>query len=335
MTRARREVEVFSMSFLDVVCCGFGAIILLFVLSKQAEPTVIEAIREDLEGVVVELERAIHEIRGETTVLRRELDGARAALAGDRAAIARLDDELAETRAALADAERTAQARDVVAGELERARQELSEEMRRLLGEDHRRAARDAVIGGVPVDSEYVIFIIDTSGSMRDNAWALVQRKISEVLDIYPAVKGIQVLNDQGVYMFSHYAGKWIPDTPARRREILRRLRTWSVTSASNPVNGITRAIRTFHEPGRRISLYVFGDEFARGSLEAAVNAVDRVNEEDAAGNRLVRIHGVGFPVRLADAGGWSNTGDRFAMLMRVLCERNGGTFVGLNGVKP
>ena len=44
--RARRPVETFSMSFLDVVCCGFGAIILLLVLSKWAEPRIIDAIRE-------------------------------------------------------------------------------------------------------------------------------------------------------------------------------------------------------------------------------------------------------------------------------------------------
>jgi hypothetical protein len=41
---------------------------------------------------------------------------------------------------------------------------------------------------------------------------------------IYPKVKGIQVMNDMGQYMFSGYAGKWIPDTPGRRRIILDRL---------------------------------------------------------------------------------------------------------------
>ncbi|MDX1434534.1 MAG: VWA domain-containing protein [Gammaproteobacteria bacterium] len=333
--RRRRQVEVFSMSFLDVVCCGFGAIILLFVLSKQAEPTVIEGIREDLEGVVAELEQTIHEIRGDTTVLRRELDSARAALADDRTALARLDAELAATRARVADAEHTAEARAVIEAALADARQELSEEMRRLLGEDHRRAASDNVIAGIPVDSEYVIFIIDTSGSMRDNAWALVQRKLAETLDIYPAVKGIQVMNDQGHYMFSQYAGQWIPDTPARREVILRRLRTWSATSASSPVDGITRAIRTFYAPDRKISLYVFGDEFAQGSLESVVRTVDRINEEDADGNRLVRIHGVGFPTQLARPPGARNTGDDFATLMRILCERNGGSFVGLNRFRP
>ena len=41
--RGRRGVEVFSLSFLDAVCCGFGAIILLFVLNKMGEPLVHRA----------------------------------------------------------------------------------------------------------------------------------------------------------------------------------------------------------------------------------------------------------------------------------------------------
>ena len=33
MRLKRRETEVFSLSFLDCICCGFGAIILIFVLN--------------------------------------------------------------------------------------------------------------------------------------------------------------------------------------------------------------------------------------------------------------------------------------------------------------
>jgi len=33
--KRRRELEVFSMSFLDAICCGFGSIILLFISSRN------------------------------------------------------------------------------------------------------------------------------------------------------------------------------------------------------------------------------------------------------------------------------------------------------------
>jgi hypothetical protein len=36
----RREFEVFTLSFLDCICCGFGAIILLLVLTDVGQPIV-------------------------------------------------------------------------------------------------------------------------------------------------------------------------------------------------------------------------------------------------------------------------------------------------------
>ncbi|GAG30524.1 unnamed protein product, partial [marine sediment metagenome] len=63
----------------------------------------------------------------------------------------------------------------------------------------YRRSPTDATIGGIPVDSEYIIFIIDTSGSMHNYAWSMVRKKMEEILEIYPKVKGIQVMNN-GVF---------------------------------------------------------------------------------------------------------------------------------------
>ena len=323
------------MSFLDIISCGFGAIILLFVLSKQAEPMVIEGIRENLEGVIAELERTIFELRGEVTVLNREKNAKRIELEDERIELQGLRNEFEATRGQYRSADKTLEAKLVIEGKLATARQEISEEMRRLLGESFRRPEADANIGGIPVDSEYIIFIIDTSGSMFNNAWALVIRKISETLKIYPKVKGIQVMNDMGDYMFSTYAGRWIPDTPSRRAAILKRLRTWNPFSNSSPVEGITQAIRTFYAPDKKISLYVFGDEFSGPSIDAVVKQVDAINKEDARGNRLVRIHGVGFPVQLSRPPQLQGTGIRFAALMRILSEKNGGTFVALDGFKP
>ena len=62
-----RAPEEFSLSFLDVICCGFGAIILLLMITKTAEPQIIEASTVNLEGTVAELQQQVFEIRGETT----------------------------------------------------------------------------------------------------------------------------------------------------------------------------------------------------------------------------------------------------------------------------
>ncbi len=262
MRRRRRAVEAFSISFLDVICCAFGAIILVLVLSKTAEPRVLEAIRADLKEVVADLSKQIFEIRGDTQVLNRQLNSKREQVSEIKQSLARLIGDLATVRGEFTSAQRDLEVQRAISGRLQSAKQELSAEMRRLLGEGYRRPPADTTVGGIPVDSEYIIFIIDTSGSMFNYAWELMLRKVEETLSIYPQVKGIQVMNDMGEYMFSQYAGKWIVDTPARRKAIRRRLATWNPFSNSSPVEGITRAIRTYYAPDKKISLYVFGDEF-------------------------------------------------------------------------
>lgn len=332
--RSRRSVDIFNLSFLDVVSCGFGAIILLLVIVKISEPHVIEQLAVDLSGLVARLEAELHEIRGETTVLNRELTARQEQLSEQREKLARLKGERSSIRGQYAATRNDHEAQTIIKGQLASAKQDLTEEMRRLLGSGYQRRKLSATIGGVPVDSEYIIFIIDTSGSMQQNAWRLVLKKVSEVLDIYPQVKGIQVMNDMGDYMFSSYKGKWIPDTPARRKSIIKRLAAWQPFSNSSPVEGIEAAIRRFHAKDKRISLYVFGDDFARGSIQTVVDTVASLNRANKSGKRRVRIHTVGFPVLFGMGKGIPVNAMRYAALMRKLAETNGGSFVGLNSAR-
>ena len=331
--RARRAPEEFSLSFLDVICCGFGAVILLLMITKTVQPQIIEASTENLEGVVANLQEQLFEIRGETRILNRDLNAKHEQLSEHEERIAILQGQLASAKSRYDSIQVETNSNDVITEQLAIARQTLTEEMQRLLGTQYQ--SKNNLIGGIPVDSEYIIFIIDTSGSMFSYAWERMMRELEATLSIYPEVKGIQVMNDMGQYMFSRYRGQWIPDTPGRRKVIMQNLRNWNVFSNSSPVEGITAAIRTFYDPGKKISLYVFGDEFTGESISRVVDTVDRINVEDAQGNRLVRIHAVGFPVQFIRAPHLQATGIRFATLMRELTYRNGGTFVALNDFRP
>lgn len=330
MKTKRREIEGISLSFLDVVSCGFGAIILLLVLVKVFEPVVLEDTIENLEAYLAQLQEDLFDIRGETTALNRDMVRREDKQKDELEKLAELRADLSALQARYDATVDKTQVDNLIEGRLAQARQSLTAEMESLLA-DYQKAQDDNTIGGVPVDSEYVIFIIDTSGSMYNYAWPLVLQKVSETLEVYPRLKGIQVMNDMGNYMFSQYTNEWIPDTAARRRAILDRLQTWNVFSNSSPVEGITKAISTFYRPGRKISIYVFGDEFSGRSIQQVIDIVDRINREDAEGNRLVRIHAVGFPVQFANPPQYQDTGIKFAILMRELCQRNGGTFVALN----
>jgi hypothetical protein len=335
MRRGRRDLQVFSLSFLDVICCGFGAIILLLVLTKFGEPLVIEEVRRDLDRRLIELEAELYVIRGETAILDRRLKSRVQQLSEEQSHIARLRGDLSELRGEYAASQELSEVQDILEGRMLAAQQMLTDEMRRLHDQSRRRLEPDSMIGGIPVDSEYIIFVIDTSGSMFHYAWPAVVEKMTQVLDAYPRVKGLQIMNDMGQYMYSQYAGKWIPDTPGRRKAVIARLRSWNVFSNSSPVEGITRAIRVFASPDHRISIYVFGDEFTGSSIDEVVREVDHLNTRGSGGERRVRIHAIGFPTVFSVAGAGQHTGVRFATLMRILCRRNDGTFVGLNSTQP
>jgi hypothetical protein len=206
-------------------------------------------------------------------------------LSEEQSRIARLRGDLSEIRGEYAAGEELSEVQDILEGRMLAAQQELTDEMRRLLEQSRRRREPEAMVGGIPVDSEYIIFVIDTSGSMFHYAWPAVVEKMTQVLDTYPRVKGLQIMNDMGQYMYSQYAGKWIPDTPGRRKAVIARLRSWSVFSNSSPVEGITRAIRTFSSPDRRISIYVFGDEFTGTSIDEVIREVDRLNTRGSDGD--------------------------------------------------
>ena len=318
------------MSFLDVISCGFGAVILLLVLALGLEPSTVVRITADLRQAIEEREQERSRLVAAAGALRERLAERTAALSAAHGALEEVERQWQAARLKTAEAEARGIEQKRIERELEAVRQTLSDEMKRLLSQpSYVPPAADATIGGIPVDSEYVIFIIDTSGSMQRFAWSYVLRRVDEVFETYPNMKGIQVLNDMGTYMFSAYAGQWIPDSPSRRKEIIRRLRGWKSFSNSSPVEGIEHAIARYYKEDKRISLYVFGDDFSGGSINEVLHTVEQLNRRSEDGNRRVRIHAFGFPVLFQHPMGARNRA-RFAHLMRLLAEQNSGSFVGL-----
>ena len=330
MRRKRGETDSFSVSFLDVAACGFGAMIILLMITKSGEPVSIEFVDVPPEGAITELQEQLFAIRGETTIYNRDLNAKHEQLSAMKDRIARLQRDLDDAKGRFQTSNQLSTEITDEVGRLAEAQQSMTEEMQRLLANSS--APENNAIGGIPVDSEYIIFVIDSSGSMYGNAWNKMLGVIEDTLNVYPEVKGIQIMNDMGDYMFDSYRGKWIPDTPGRRNTIVSTLRTWNPFSNSSPVEGVTRAINTFYEPGKKISIYVIGDDFQPGgSIQDVLQTIDRINVEDENGDRLVRIHGIGFPVIFSGLARYQQSVYRYSTLMREMTQRNGGTFVGLN----
>jgi len=325
----QKSAEPVSIAFLSVITCCFGAIILLLIVSASNETENVEDPSDPRIHTISKKQREIFSMKIDSREQLNELD-----LSSQRLEKLNVEKKLLSDKIIIKDkiAAARQQTRKTSIKNLLVAQQELTDEMKRLYRELDQKKTN--LVGGIPIDSEYIIFIIDTSGSMFRYAWPKVIAQIKDTLQVYPKVKGIQIMNDMGVYMFPSYRNKWIPDSPDRRKAINERLKEWNAFSNSSPAEGITEAIRAFNAKDKKISIYVYGDEFTGDSIRRVVDYVDNINHADPSTNRLVRIHAIGFPVQFAQPAQLQHTGIRFATLMRELTRKNGGTFVGLNSFR-
>ena len=63
----RRETEVFSLSFLDCICCGFGAVLLVFLLTISTKSMVDK-------GTVDEVRERVRRAESEMNLTKQEMD---------------------------------------------------------------------------------------------------------------------------------------------------------------------------------------------------------------------------------------------------------------------
>ncbi|HEX5418644.1 MAG TPA: M56 family metallopeptidase [Gammaproteobacteria bacterium] len=184
-------------------------------------------------------------------------------------------------------------------------------------------------VPGLPLDSEHLVFVVDTSGSMRTYSEQAVRQHMNETLALYPKLKGFQVLNDQGQLLFPGSVEDWIPNVPEQRDRVLQALATWAPFSDSTPYQGLSSALQALDDSHENVAVYVYGDDFARGAIDNAMTAIMDANRIGGTQARKARIHAVAFPVYYGVTGKLLSSAN-FASLMRELALRNGGSFIGL-----
>ena len=302
---------------------------LLLIIAKIGDPSATSDLESNLIESIEQKQKALFNVRGETRELDERLKSRQEQLSELNQRIARLKEQLASVSKQAAE---LAQSQSEEKQNLQLVLQVLTEEMERLLGPNFTQS--NDLVGGIPADSDYIIFVIDTSGSMQSAAWKKVQTEMLNILDVYPEVKGLQIMNDMGQFMFTQSDKEWIPDSPQMRELIIDKLSSWAPFSNSSPVEGIENAIKTFYKPDRKISIYTLGDDFQGRSINKVVRVIDSLNIANRNDERLVRIHAIGFPVHLRPGVSPNRSAIRFAALMRELSYSNGGTFIGLNSLE-
>ena len=71
---ARRQTNVFSLSFLDVMSCGFGAVVLIFLIINHATQETAEVINQDLLSEIRLLDYQVQNGERDLVELKEELE---------------------------------------------------------------------------------------------------------------------------------------------------------------------------------------------------------------------------------------------------------------------
>ena len=312
MKRPRSFGEVFGLAFLDVITCAFGAMVLLLLITKPAPIESADEAWVSVDAAVLkEAAALVSRLHARWEALQ-----ARLAEEPERPAAAGGEDPALEEVIRVAGERLQQLQRD------NRGLERVEESLRRAtLRTPAPATERDPEVGGIPVDSEYVIFILDTSGSMK-SVWDEVMDVMGRVLDIHPKVSGFQVLNDNGAYLVSGYRQRWIRDTPRLRASIRNALRSWGAMSNSSPVEGLQTALRTYARREGKIAIYIFGDDFRGESYDRVMETLHDLNVDTATGRSRVRVHAVGFVS--------TQLHGRYATLMREVTRNHDGAFLAL-----
>jgi len=179
--RKRRQFEVFTLSFLDVICCGFGAVVLVYTIISANAGVDRSRRVQDLSAEVSKLEEEVLEGTRGLVVLRNTLEKTDSETASAAARANQLIDELRKRREESSQYDETTVAQrerieklkaDVLALEKGARRLEAGSRDIAPLGDQVKavktKGADRRYITGLRLRGKRILVLIDRSASMLD-----------------------------------------------------------------------------------------------------------------------------------------------------------------------
>ncbi len=189
----RKKLNVFSLSFIDCICCGLGAIILLFVLVNARGAVRRNMVTSDLQSEVNRIEKQVLDGKKDLVEARNSLAKAEAELVIAHGRSPEVIEALSEKKVELADREKDTLATREHSNKLKADLKSLEEELRRLKagaktqdelgrklrsfpGQGDRQYLTDLKMGG-----KRIFVLVDASASMLDETIVgIIRRRNSE-----------------------------------------------------------------------------------------------------------------------------------------------------------
>ncbi|MBT8368358.1 MAG: hypothetical protein KJP23_27000, partial [Deltaproteobacteria bacterium] len=128
----RKKLNVFSLSFLDIITCGLGAIILLFVLVNAKSAARRDTVTSDLRAETNRIELQVLEDKKNLIQIRNLLEKTRAELVNTSGLSRQLIETIKEKEIELADSDQDTLSTKVHVNQLKADLKSLEEDVKRL-----------------------------------------------------------------------------------------------------------------------------------------------------------------------------------------------------------
>jgi hypothetical protein len=273
----RRKLNVFSLSFIDCICCGLGAIILLFVVVNAKSAHRRDAVTSDLRAQVNKLEQQVLDGKKKLVESRNILSETDADLVVTQGRSREVINILNEKKVELADRDKDTLASKTHINQLKADLKSLEEELRRLKagaktqddmesrlrpfpGQGDRQYLTDLKMGG-----KRIFILLDASASMLDETvvgiirqrnlkdarkknapkWQHAVKTMNWLISQLPSTSQFQIyiFNETACPLLEHSKGTWLDagatDPLNHSAESLSRLVPEKGTSLLNAIKSI------------------------------------------------------------------------------------------------
>ena len=313
MSKQRKISELFSMSFLDIMACGFGALVLILLISEFQESEVKQV--ENNANIFLEAqeEKAKKIIKAESL---------------DKLMSSNIED-LISTRQRLDVLKMELEKKSLISAKLNDLASDTDFQISKQRLKSLSAPMEQKEASGIKLDSRYLVFIIDTSGSMEP--WVKIVQEIDNLIQTFPDLEGYMVMNDNGSIF--HGGDPWLNPTKINRSASIGILRANRAKygSLSNPIVGLKKVIRVWGDKYKDLGVFIMGDDILdqTSRIETISQEVLKLNT-DLSGKTKVRVNAVGFLTSRANIS--QQQGNKnYLMLMRELTEQSGGAMVVVN----
>lgn len=176
MARRKRSFNTFNLSFLDIMSCGFGAVVLVFLIIDHSIEVQSRELNADLLSEVNMLEEDIREGEEGLVALRNALDDTDLAIVEAEGRASRVTEEIDRYEALIRDLAEDGYTDDDAIEKLKAEIQSLEEEVKRLreaAKEEGGRSARTFTgdgqrqyLTGLNLGGRHIAILLDSSASM-------------------------------------------------------------------------------------------------------------------------------------------------------------------------